>query len=76
MPQRAVGMAQAAQGSGHGPDAGAQGALGHRSHTLGLGFGWSCVDLELDLIILMDSFPLGKFYELMRGTTAPREEEA
>ena len=35
--QGAVGMAQAAQGSGHGPDARAQGALGHRSHTLGLG---------------------------------------
>ena len=46
VPQRAVGMAQAAQGSGHGPDAGAQGALGHRSHTLGLGvlrgaWGWA-----------------------------------
>lgn len=69
-----LGNGCAPEGSGHSP--GAQGVLGHRSHTLGLGFGWSCVDLELDLIILMDSFPLGKFYELMRGATAPREEEA
>ena len=33
--------------------AGAQGVFGHHSLTLGLGFKWSCLGRELDLMILV-----------------------
>ena len=43
VPQRAVGMEQPAQGSGHSPNGRVQGTFGQRPQTWGLDFGWCCV---------------------------------
>ena len=55
--QRAVGMEQPAQGSGHGLSAGAQGVFGQRCQTLGLDLGWCCVDPGVGLSDPCGSLP-------------------
>ena len=45
------------------PSAGAQGAFGQSSQTLGLGFGWCCVDLGTGLNDPVGPFQLEVLYD-------------
>ena len=61
-----LGKGFAPEGSGHGP-----GLPEFKVHLVtaferqNLIFGWSCVELELDLMNLVDLFQLRRFYDLM-----------
>ena len=58
VPQRAVGMERAAQGSGHGPDCW---SIGTPLSDIGVGFGWCWVELGVVLNDPRGSFPTWDF---------------
>ena len=65
--QRVEGMEWAAQGSGHSPRAGVQGAFRQHCQTRSLDFGGPLWSQELDLMVLVTHFQLGIFYDSMHS---------
>jgi len=61
--QRAVGMEQPAQGSGHGPECRSSGCIWTVHSDIGSDFGWSCVEPGLDSVTPVGPFQLWMFYD-------------